>query len=214
MSEHEPEQLEDNAHREGQGLEAGESDPFESIIVSLEGHDESIAALGQVVSSHEETIQWAVEQIRDPDFRVPKPVAWSWRHAAGKERRWLWEQVRSYVDWINARYFSHSNLGYQIPPCWYRHPDAVEQLTALWAAWHDAYHDHRKPSEHAASFHERMFWPVMERLKDEDQWLKTCRNARGHEEKPPVEKRTDDGFEAFVSEEVEQASTEESVGSG
>ena len=67
------------------------------------------------------------------------PLKYCWREIEDRIHALnLWRTLREWVDWLNVRYFSTGI--FQILPCWYRHPAAVEELTALWAAWMSVYH--------------------------------------------------------------------------
>ena len=48
-------------------------------------------------------------------------------------------QLRAWVAWIRHRY----PLAKRVPACWAEHPEVVEELTALWLAWQQAYEDRR-----------------------------------------------------------------------
>lgn len=122
----------------------------------------------QTVASHsgqlqeqEQSIKWLLEKFKDES--EDKPVPWSWRYVSGEERTMLWEELTSFVSWINHRYFADSRSK-QIIPCWYRHGAIVEELTGLWAAWRAASFNAKKPNAKMADFHRRYFWPAMDKI--------------------------------------------------
>ena len=88
-----------------------------------------------------------------------------------------------------------------IPACWYKHPVAVEELTALWAGWYAAYHQDDSPNMLAIDWHQRFFWPTLEHLKDHV--YRECFRAGEHK---PIRTAklylTDAGFEEFVAEDT------------
>lgn len=128
------------------------------------------------------------------------PTSYCWRELPdSKAREKLWAVLRGWVDWISARYFSESYI--HIPACWYKHPVAVEELTALWAGWYAAYHQDDSPNMLAIDWHQRFFWPTLEHLKDHV--YRECFRAGEHK---PIRAAklylTDAGFEEFVAEDT------------
>lgn len=67
----------------------------------------------------------------------PVPSRWSWHHLSEQDRARLWAELPSFVDWLIERYQPDGSA--RIPACWYLHPVAVEELTALMVAWRYAY---------------------------------------------------------------------------
>lgn len=122
-------------------------------------------------------------------------VPYCWKHVSASEARGLWIRLREWVDWVNARYFSSS--WESIRPCWFRHPAAVEELTALWAAWESAY---RAPDDGGEGFSDAALWwheklhTVVHRLWDEQ--FAECK--AGHQEPDVYERVTDPSFDEFI----------------
>ncbi len=111
------------------------------------------------------------EELRDRVYAVEtagggstsEPSKYCWRNISDPaEATRLWNELRSWVDWLNFRYFSTGR--FRIAPCWYRHGAAVEELTALWASWKAAYQG-GDFSDSAFYWHERLFDSSIERLK-------------------------------------------------
>lgn len=121
-------------------------------------------------------------------------VPYCWRHVSAAEARGLWVRLREWVDWVNGRYFSSS--WESIRSCWFRHPAAVEELTALWAAWESAY----RASDEGEGFSDAALWwheklhTVVHRLWDEQ--FAECK--AGHQEPDVYERVTDPSFEEFL----------------
>lgn len=124
----------------------------------------------------------------------PGPSRWSWRHATDEQRRGLWAELRDFVDQLNARYQLPATL--RIPPCWYAHPIAVEELTALMAAWQAAYRGRSQPSADLIAWHDHWLWPCLNRLRDLAGW-KRCTDT--HQPADPNAVRTDHRFEEFIA---------------
>lgn len=133
----------------------------------------------------------------DAQAQETEPVAYvpyCWRHVSAAEARGLWIRLREWVDWVNGRYFSSS--WESIRPCWFRHPAAVEELTALWAAWESAYRatdDGDGFSDAALWWHEKLHTVVL-RLWDKQ--FAECK--AGHQEPDVYERATDSSFEQFL----------------
>lgn len=121
-------------------------------------------------------------------------VPYCWRYVSAAEARGLWIRLREWVDWVNGRYFASSWKS--IRPCWFRHPAAVEELTALWAAWESAY----RASDEGEGFSDAALWwheklhTVVHRLWDEQ--FAECK--AGHQEPDVYERVTDPSFEEFL----------------
>lgn len=121
-------------------------------------------------------------------------VPYCWRYVSAAEARGLWIRLRDWVDWVNGRYFASS--WESIRPCWFRHPAAVEELTALWAAWEAAY----RSSDEGEGFSDAALWwheklhTVVHRLWDEQ--FAECK--AGHQEPDIYARTTDPSFDDFL----------------
>jgi hypothetical protein len=89
------------------------------------------------------------------------PTSWCWRTLGPRGQEELWEQLTAWVDWIRARY----PLSRRIPACWAEHPEIVEELTALWLAWVQAYETDDPPLTSAADWHDRWLPGVLHRIE-------------------------------------------------
>ena len=134
-------------------------------------------------------------EVQDLAPAEPAPyVPYCWRHVSAAEARGLWVRLREWVDWVNGRYFASS--WESIRPCWFRHPAAVEELTALWAAWESAYRatdEGEGFSDAALWWHEKLH-AVVHRLWDEQ--FAECK--AGHQDPDVYERTTDPSFEEFL----------------
>lgn len=135
----------------------------------------------------------------DAQAQETEPVAYvpyCWRYVSAAEARGLWVRLREWVDWVNGRYFASS--WESIRPCWFRHPAAVEELTALWAAWEAAYRatdDGDGFSDAALWWHEKLH-TVVHRLWDEQ--FAECK--AGHQEPDIYARTTDPSFDEFLQD--------------
>ena len=136
------------------------------------------------VMDHQLTdLQEAVEGLVDELTNYPAGGPWLWDGLSPKAQRELWVELDAFVSWLQNRILSHhmAKEGW-IAPCWYRHPDAVEQLTALMVAHKASYHPKSmKPSHSLVDWFHRCLWPTMDTLKLR-QTFKECLSKKKHEE--------------------------------
>lgn len=97
-----------------------------------------------------------------PDLNiVDAEVAW---HALG---RWVDEQLLP----RQPRYAP------DFRPCWRLHPDVVDELSALYAAWWDAYQRPRRDPTAAINFLDRWLGPAMRRIQESFEGCTRGRNS-------------------------------------
>jgi len=107
---------------------------------SIELQQQAIASLAELVEGQNRLPQLATEKSSEsaepekPDLRR-KPV--DWLSVTGRERLGAWQGLAYFVEVLVYRY----NLHLEIRPCWWRHADAVEELTALWHTRQMSYRD-------------------------------------------------------------------------
>lgn len=128
--------------------------PLEPLDPALVAAD--IATLRQQV----EDLNVALSHLmRDKEKLTPS--RWSWRDvdplAADKLRR----ELADWVGWLRERY---PPVGRAVPDCWAEHPVAIEELTALMAAWRNAYNGSDLPTDALIAWHDRWLWPCVDRL--------------------------------------------------
>ncbi|NKR30192.1 hypothetical protein GS538_09070 [Rhodococcus hoagii] len=126
--------------------------------------------------------------------------AWVWRWMDRERAASLWVELGEWVSWLRETYQFKSG---QFPDCWYRHPAAVEELTALMAAHKAAYPNDAAATAYRSdmtSWHTHELWPAMNRLKDiggfADCDSRECRYE-------PTTIRTMPGFEEFIANDVD-----------
>lgn len=129
-----------------------------------------------------------------PSIPIALPV---WTRMDPAEARESWAVLRGWLaEIVFTRY---DDLAEAIQPCWYRHAEAVEQLSWLCAAWRQAYLSAEASVSLAAEWHIRWAPSVRDRLKTV---FKPC--LRGHSTNPhdyrSTEQRVDDGeLDAFIA---------------
>lgn len=116
-----------------------------------------------------------------------EPGRWTWRYASAEAAAELWARLRDFVDWLNQRYALDSER--QIPPCWDRHPVAVEELTALLCSWHSVYCELENPGDALLAWHAHSLWPCVDRLPARSGWQR-CRGGN-HIERTITRNRPD-----------------------
>lgn len=140
---------------------SGEADRIEYDPVLFAGVLEDLT---QRVEDHSELLEQLAQVLTDEPGGGP----WCWRELAPQAQVALLGELREWVDWLITRYsigaLARSGT---IAPCWYHHPVAVEELTALMVAWRAAFNPQQlQPSDAPAAWHDRWLWPTLRRLED------------------------------------------------
>lgn len=148
----------------------------------LESLDELLAQIPELatrMSTTEDTVAALVAELTD----YPAGGPWLWGGLTAEHQRALWTELDEFVSWLQNRILCHSmSKDDWIPPCWYRHPDAVEQLTALMVAHQASYQPKtKKPSHALVDWFLRGLWPTMDILKQR-RTLKPCLDKGEHQE--------------------------------
>src|SRR3954469_7691468 len=96
--------------------------------------------------------------------------------AAGKQRIWCWPDLDAeaaavawtvLTEWLRdvlvVRYPDAERVLY---PCWYRHPDVLDSVTALYATWLAAYRDPKATVVLAATWLERWLPAALRQIRE------------------------------------------------
>jgi hypothetical protein len=102
-----------------------------------------------------------LEDVDSNDSKSVIPQSWCWRDLGPKATEELWSQLTEWVGWLRSRY----PLAKRIPPCWGEHPEIVEELTALWLAWQDAYSDNSASPTAPAEWHDHWLPGFLHRVE-------------------------------------------------
>ncbi|MEA5456961.1 hypothetical protein SPF06_19740 [Sinomonas sp. JGH33] len=141
----------------------------------------------------------------------PAGGPWHWRELDAAQRAELWAELDDFVAWLQNRILSHSsNPDMWIEPCWYRHPDVVEQLTAVMVAHAAAYRPKsHKPSFAPADWFHRVLWPTMGKIAERDTFT-NCRQRDGHHGPEGTRKLTAGSaeFDDFLRDQLEGPGTD------
>ncbi|MBD8104757.1 hypothetical protein [Plantibacter sp. CFBP 8775] len=180
--------VEDPWGTDGADAGAAEGDPTSELLLHVV---EGLEGLGSRVEAVEKLL------LAQPDG------PWTWASLNGEQQQKLFTELYEWVTWLEDRYLRY--LGNQkavLIADWYRHPIAVELLTALMVAHHSVY----RVKASAASFglvewHERCLFPTLERLIQLNlfpQDVQQLPRWDGPELRPT--KRDQERFTAFVDE--------------
>lgn len=136
----------------------------------------------------------------------PAGGPWYWADLNPEQARELWTELDGFVVWLQNRILRHSsNSAGWIPACWYRHPDAVELLTALMVAHKAAYRSkNTKPGFELTEWFTRALWPTMDSLAQR-MTFKNCMEGQEHFDatSPGLQLSTASAdFTAFLNQEI------------
>ncbi len=107
---------------------------------------------------------------------------------AGQERTAALRLLRGWVDDV-LRGHHPELVNDSLQPCWDRHEDVVDDLTALQAAWHAAYRGKAAPATAAIEWHDRWLPGSMARCKAA---IKARRCGTGGHQSAPGTEASDD----------------------
>lgn len=130
-------------------------------------HDEAIQAIAEMTQTIDEVIKVLDEITQELDAEPPGG-RWLWRRLTPEAAAALARELGDWVSWLHERYIRYApSTEYGLPACWYRHPVAVEELTALMVAHQAAYSRRvRKRTSELAYWHEVHLWPCLRRLNE------------------------------------------------
>jgi hypothetical protein len=132
------------------------------------------------------------------DSRAAAPRIWSWPALNAAEATEAWSGLRTWLaDILLARYPGAPRA---LLPCWYRHPDVLDSLTALYTAWRGAYDDPKAPADAAAVWLDRWLPAALRQLRES---LGSC--SDGHDPVVPsgyLGRLLGSDYEAFVAADV------------
>jgi len=169
-----------------------------------------VAEVLEALALRQEAVERAVDALSRRLGTPPAEGPWAWRTLGPSRRRELLTQLREWVDWLITRYELRAE-GQTIPRCWYRHPVAVEELTALMVAWQAAYsQDESAPSDALINWHDRWLWAALHRLNVQLRVWPKCTGGT-HElprPRPPLTEETD--FMSFLDQHTTAANTVQS----
>jgi hypothetical protein len=120
-----------------------------------------IPGLAQLAELHDaqlHELDAALQRLQDHTRPGVTAVAWQLLDARAAET--VWRRLADWVGWLRGRY----PLARQVPACWWRHPELVEELTALWLAWQEAYTESSVPATACMDWHDRWLPGLLRRI--------------------------------------------------
>ena len=130
---------------------------------------DSVPGLAEIAALHHvqlAKLTEAIEDLADDAGMDPqaahgprRPIVWS--RLTGADLEHTWTALADWVGWLRGRY----PLANQVPLCWWRHPELVEELSALWLAWRDAYVERGAPLTAGADWHARCLPDLLRRIR-------------------------------------------------
>ncbi|MFK3672465.1 hypothetical protein ACI2IX_20040 [Leifsonia aquatica] len=130
---------------------------------------------------------------------------WSWRTLDQKAARELWAELYEWVNWLRDRYLVNlTDETNRLINDWYKHPVAVELLTALMVSHQSVYRRTKSaPSFDLVEWHERCLWPTFERMKTLNLFPKNMRAADPWTPEARIQRVPDEGnFASFVIDDI------------
>jgi hypothetical protein len=97
-----------------------------------------------------------------PGQPLPGPAAPRWTGLGDQDREAQLALLREWAGTILRREYG----GYQLRPCWDRHPQAIWELSTLAAQWHRIYTTERPSLDEALKFYDRWLPGTMRRVND------------------------------------------------
>jgi hypothetical protein len=137
-----------------------------------------------------------IQQATGESTEVSKrPSRWVWPYLTREQAQQLWTEVTGWVEEVLMSQDLPRQV--QIAPCWYRHTVAIEELTALYAAWLEAHCAGDEPTDRMAAFRRYHLWPCLEFLSAAVGW-KECL-SRGSHVNRASRSSTDDGLADHIT---------------
>lgn len=127
---------------------------------------------------------------------MARPSRWAWPFLTRSEAESLWNETRWFVDDLVRRYPLASEVS--IPPCWYRHEVARDELSDCYSAWREAFCGSNRPSSGMTAWRDRWLWPMLQRLALYADW-RECKERRHHVQPTARQDLTDADFDDYVA---------------
>jgi hypothetical protein len=175
-------------------------DTPDGIARALLGQQSRIGKLTGRLALATSALEGVQEQLEDTATHgIDGVTAWTWSALGPLGADMLWQRLASWVGWLRGRY----PLAEQLPGCWWRHPELVEEITALHLAWRAAYSDPGALLTAPIDWHQHHLPAFLNRVRG---WGVHCTDT--HRERPHAlyaESGVDDraDYDAFTAADVE-----------
>lgn len=173
------------ANLAGQILALGEDlHRLRGQLADLSGIGEQVTALVDDVTVLQEQVQHLLDAAGDKPVRV-----WDWSAMNKEQAAAAWHTL---IDWVRdilaGTYGLVGHVGgrqRKIPPCWYRHPEVVVELSWLCQEWHRLYRSAKGTPAGAGEWHDRWLPSLVNRLLSEST-VAACAKEDSHVEPRPT----------------------------
>jgi hypothetical protein len=159
---------------------------------TLKSHGQHLDAIETAVANIGDDVKKLVKRASG----TPAVVCWPDLDDVGTQEAWAallkWVAEVLLPDYPHVTTPGNSRL---VSPCWYRHPMAVRELSALHHAWCYAYRDSDAPVTAANDWQKRLA-EASARVGAQ------VKCANGHNDDRPTGDPVDEGFTAFVSADI------------
>lgn len=193
----------------GEVIDLSHPDGVARALLAQQSRLERLTKRLTVATTSLEALQEQVDDRDDASF-VDGVTAWTWSALGPHGAEMLWQRLDRWVGWLRGRY----PLAEQLPGCWWRHRELVEELTALHVAWQAAYSDPAASLTAPIEWHQHYLPTFLSRVRG---WGVHCTDT--HRARPVTlysDAGTDDpaAFERYVADDVQQRRDHVSGGGG
>lgn len=200
----------------------GDADVLDQLLLELDGVQRSIDAVRGLVNdlrtanedlrSKHDVLTGAVASLRaevdvlSAGVSATRARVWWWPDLTAQEARSAWETLTTWMrEVLVVRY---PDVGRVLPPCWFRHADALDALTVLYTTWLGAYRDPAAPPTTAAVWRNQWLPAGIAQLKAA---LRSCdwtshRDERGHLDN--TDRCFDDELARFIANDIARRASE------
>jgi hypothetical protein len=159
-----------------------------------------LAEVLEALAGRLDSVEGVVQALTDQLVAAPPGGPWAWQHLGAAQTRALLMELRDWVDWLIGRYELRGEAE-TIPSCWFLHPVAVEELTALMVAWKAAYSQKQTaPSDSPVNWHDRWLWPTLHRLNVQLRVWNKCTGGIHTPSRPGLLLTDEASFTSFIAE--------------
>ncbi|MFG2306710.1 hypothetical protein [Actinacidiphila glaucinigra] len=145
---------------------------------------QKVVEMGRIIRDIADTVK------RQDEDGPGETKPWNWATMTATEQAEAWAILLTWRREVLKVRFPHA-YNKMLAPCWYRHPDVVEELSALYVSWSYAYVDKERSAFRAADFLDRRLPFTTQRVVE---LLAACSSYEGatHQEPQPKREEHDD----------------------
>jgi len=139
-----------------------------------------VAEVAEVAAVAQADAEATVDQASGTAAPAPEPVSWLPDLATEGDRAQALRNLGAWVDEVLR--VRHPEMYDRLGACWFLHPDVLDEMTALRAAWFAAYRDPAAAATAAIEWHDRWLPGAMRRCRTAIR----RRGCKGRHEKEPA----------------------------